>query len=178
MRLDTKFFIFVTFSFVILYYNQSFFSEYNFSDKLILFIIPLIWPGLAHGSLDLLIAKKLNIIITKSQLYFFILGYLLISLFIVLLWIIAPNLSLLMFLIVSAIHFGISDTIHKGNLFYIEIFFRGLAPISTPIYFYNEEVNFIFSKLNADETFINNLINYNDFFFIILMSLLILFLFF
>ena len=58
MRLDTKFFIFVTFSFVILYYNQSFFSEYNFSDKLILFIIPLIWPGLAHGSLDLLIAKN------------------------------------------------------------------------------------------------------------------------
>ncbi len=176
MRLDTKFFIFVTFSFVILYYNQSFFSEYNFSDKLILFIIPLIWPGLAHGSLDLLIAKKLNIITTKSQLYFFILGYLLISLFIVLLWIIAPNLSLLIFLIVSAIHFGISDTIHKGNLFYIEIFFRGLAPIATPIYFYNEEVKFIFSKLNADQIFINKLINYNDFFFIILMSLLILFL--
>ena len=178
MRLDTKLFIFVTFGFVIFYYNQSFFSENNFSDKLILFMIPLIWPGLAHGSLDVLIAKKLNIIVTKSQLYFFILGYLLISLFIVLLWIIVPNLSLAMFLIVSAIHFGISDTIHKGNLFYIEIFFRGLAPISTPIYFYNEEVNFIFSKLNADETFINNLINYNDFFFIILMSLLILFLFF
>ena len=178
MRLDTKLFIFVTFGFVIFYYNQSFISENNFSDKLILFMIPLIWPGLAHGSLDVLIAKKLNIIVTKSQLYFFILGYLLISLFIVLLWIIVPNLSLSMFLIVSAIHFGISDTIHKGNLFYIEIFFRGLAPILTPIYFYNEEVKFIFSKLNADETFINNLINYNDFFFIILMSLLILFLFF
>ena len=173
MRLDTKLFIFVTFCFVLLYYNQSF-SENNFSDKLIFFIIPLIWPGLAHGSLDLLIAKKLNIIITKSQLYFFILGYLLISLFIVLLWVIAPNLSLSMFLIVSAIHFGISDTIHKGNLFYVEIFFRGLAPIATPIYFYNEEVKLIFSKLNADEFFINNLINYNDFFFIILMSLLVL----
>ena len=77
MRLDTKFIYFLlTFSFVILYYNQSFFSEYNFSDKLILFIIPFDNFYLYHGSLDLLIAKKLNIIITKSQLYFFILGYL------------------------------------------------------------------------------------------------------
>ena len=35
-----------------------------------------------------------------------------------------------MFLIVSAIHFGISDTIHKGNLFYIEIFFRVALPLA------------------------------------------------
>ena len=178
MRLDTKIFIFVTIGFVILYYNQGFFFENNFSNKLFLFIIPLIWPGLAHGSLDVLIAKKLNIIITKNQLYFFILSYLLISLFVVLLWIIEPNLSLLIFLIVSAIHFGISDTIQKRNLFYIETSFRGFVPISTPIYFYNEEVKFIFSKLNADQTFINKLIYYNDFFFIILILLLFFFLFF
>ena len=85
MRLDTKLFIFVIFGFLIFYYNQSYFFENNFSDKLILFLVPLIWPGLAHGSLDVLIAKKLKIIITKNQLYFFILGYLSISLFIVLL---------------------------------------------------------------------------------------------
>ena len=58
MRLDTKFFIFVTFSFVILYYNQSFFLNIISQINLFFFIIPLIWPGLAHGSLDLLIAKK------------------------------------------------------------------------------------------------------------------------
>ncbi len=178
MRLDTKLFIFVIFVFLIFYYNQSYFFENNFSDKLILFLVPLIWPGLAHGSLDVLIAKKLKIIITKNQLYFFILGYLSISLFIVLLWIITPNLSLSMFLIISAVHFGISDTIQKKNFFYTEIFFRGFVPISTPIYFYNEEVKFIFSRLNADEIFINNLIIYNDIFFIILISLLIIFLFF
>ena len=176
MRLDTKLFFFVIFGFLIFYHNQSYFFE-NFSDKLILFIVPLIWPGLAHGSLDVLIAKKLKIISTKNQLYFFIIGYLLISLFIILLWIIAPNLSLAMFLIISAIHFGISDTIQKRNFFYTQIFFRGFVPISTPIYFYNEEVKFIFSKLNADEIFINNLIIYNDFFFIILISSLIIFLF-
>lgn len=30
----------------------------NYLNQVILFSLPLLWPGLAHGSLDLLMAKK------------------------------------------------------------------------------------------------------------------------
>ena len=32
----------------------------NYLNQVILFSLPLLWPGLAHGSLDLLMAKKKN----------------------------------------------------------------------------------------------------------------------
>ena len=169
MRLDTKILIIATFTFLIIYYSFGGLLKVDYSNRFILFLIPLIWPGLAHGSLDIIIAKKLNIINSKKQEFLFILTYISIASLIIFLWIVLPNLSLLSFLLVSAVHFGISDTLSKEKFSFTEMIFRGFLPISTPIYFYNQETKFIFLKLNSTEFFINYLIKFNNYLFVSLM---------
>ncbi len=169
MRLDTKILIIATFTFLIIYYSFGELLNVDYSNRFILFLIPLIWPGLAHGSLDIIIAKKLNIINSKKQEFLFILTYISIASLIIFLWIVLPNLSLLSFLLVSAVHFGISDTLSKEKFSFTEMIFRGFLPISTPIYFYNQETKFIFLKLNSTEFFINYLIKLNNYLFFSLM---------
>ena len=77
--IETRIFIFSIF---IVYVITLFFDSYldlNFKNQIILFSIPLLWPGLAHGSLDLLIAERKNIIKNFYQKIFFIFIYILIS---------------------------------------------------------------------------------------------------
>ena len=65
--IETRIFIFSIF---IVYVITLFFDSYldlNFKNQIILFSIPLLWPGLAHGSLDLLIAERKNIINNKNR---------------------------------------------------------------------------------------------------------------
>ena len=178
MRLDTKILIIATFTFLIVYYSFGGLLKVDYSNRFFLFLLPLIWPGLAHGSLDIIIAKKLNIINSKKQELLFILSYISIALFIIFLWIVLPNLSLLFFLLVSAVHFGISDTLSRKKFFFAEMIFRGFLPISTPIYFYNQETKFIFLKLNSTEFFIDYLIKFNNYLFFSLMLLAMISLFY
>ena len=55
---DTKIFITVNLFFcvVIFFFGEKIYS--NLSSQVYIFLIPLIWPGLAHGSLDILTAKE------------------------------------------------------------------------------------------------------------------------
>ena len=69
--LELKIFVFSVFFFLIFVNVFENFIYLNFYNQLIIFSIPLIWPGLAHGSLDILTAKRLNLIKSKKNLFFF-----------------------------------------------------------------------------------------------------------
>ena len=47
----------------------------NYLNQILLFSIPLLWPGLAHGSLDIAIAKKNRIIKSKLETFGFVIIY-------------------------------------------------------------------------------------------------------
>ena len=69
--LELKIFVFSVFFFFIFVNVFENFIYLNFYNQLIIFSIPLIWPGLAHGSLDILTAKRFNLIKSKKTFFFF-----------------------------------------------------------------------------------------------------------
>ena len=66
--------------------------------------------GVSHGSLDNLKGRKLFQIFGINNFFIFYLSYILISIFVIILWIIIPSISLVIFLIVASHHFGKEDT--------------------------------------------------------------------
>ena len=80
----------------------------NISPLICLFLILLI--GVSHGSLDHIKGKKLFEILKIKNISSFYLIYILITFFIIILWIFLPTFSLIIFLIVASFHFGKEDT--------------------------------------------------------------------
>ena len=78
--LELKIFVFSVFFFFIFVNVFENFIYLNFYNQLIIFSIPLIWPGLAHGSLDILTAKRFNLIKSKKT-FFFLLQFMSVYLF-------------------------------------------------------------------------------------------------
>ena len=66
--------------------------------------------GVCHGSLDNLKGRKLFQIFGINNFFIFYLSYILISISVIILWMIIPSTSLLIFLIVASHHFGKEDT--------------------------------------------------------------------
>lgn len=62
--------------------------------------------GLPHGALDPVVARRVGLWRTPAGLAVFTLGYIAVSAAVVGVWFIAPVLSLLVFLVISAAHFG------------------------------------------------------------------------
>ena len=95
--------------------------------------------GVSHGSLDNLKGKKLFQIYSIDNFFIFYLSYVSISLIIIILWIIIPSTSLIIFLIVASYHFGKEDTqflIFKNSYLNQLLFFlKGSLRILAPIYF-------------------------------------------
>ena len=56
---------FLLFMIIVTSFFDSFFYK-NFENQFIFFLLPLIWPGFAHGSLDILIAKRIGLIKKKN----------------------------------------------------------------------------------------------------------------
>ncbi len=175
---DTKIFITVNLFFcvVIFFFGEKIYS--NLSSQLYIFLIPLIWPGLAHGSLDILTAKRKKIIKSLSSLLIFLMLYLLIPILFFFSWKIFPNFIFTIFLILSLIHFGISDKLNNEKLLVInEILLRSLVIICLPITFYNEQTLQIFYFLNVSSEyceFLTEIFTYLSYF---LIPLLILYVF-
>ena len=65
--LELKIFVFSVLFFLIFVNVFENFIYLNFYNQVIIFSIPLIWPGLAHGSLDILTAKRLNLIKSSQK---------------------------------------------------------------------------------------------------------------
>ena len=115
--------------------------------------------GISHGALDNLKGKKLlKIYRLKNNLIFYF-GYVLVALSIIIIWIVIPTITLLIFLIVAAYHFGKEDSQileFKKTMFSQLVFLlKGSLVILAPLYFnFNETIN-IFEILNFDNSVLN-----------------------
>ncbi len=154
--------IFFNFSIVISAFS---FLKNNSLVMLCLFLILTI--GISHGSLDNIKGKKLLKFFNIKSMSTFYIGYSLISLLIILIWIILPKTLLSIFLIVAAYHFGKEDTefLKKKNKVYDEIlyFLKGLPVLVSPLLFHKIETILIFQSLNfniSEIIFIDNVFLY------------------
>ena len=150
--------IFFNFSIVI-----SAFSFLKNNSLLMLCLFLILTIGISHGSLDNIKGKKLLKFFNIKSMSTFYIGYSLISLLIILIWIILPKTLLSIFLIVAAYHFGKEDTefLKKKNKVYDEIlyFLKGLPVLLSPLLFHKVETILIFQSLNfniSEIIFIDN----------------------
>jgi len=114
--------------------------------------------GVCHGSLDNLKGRKLFQIFGINNFFIFYLSYILISISVIILWMIIPSTSLLIFLIVASHHFGKEDTqfliIKDSYLNQLLFLLKGSLIILAPMYFHFDDTISIFKLLLVEnETF-------------------------
>jgi beta-carotene 15,15'-dioxygenase len=107
--------------------------------------------GISHGSLDYIKGKKLLNILRINNIFFFYVSYIFIGLFIILVWIVFPATSLILFLIVASYHFGkedtdflISNNLASNHLLY---FLKGMLIVIAPLNFHFDSTIAIFKLL-------------------------------
>ena len=124
-------------------------TYFTISPLICLFLILSI--GVSHGSLDNLKGRKLFQIFRIDNFLIFYLSYILISLIVIILWVIIPSVSLMIFLIVASHHFGKEDTqfLIIENSYYNQLLFflKGSLIIFAPMYFHFDETISIFKLL-------------------------------
>ena len=125
-------------------------------------LIMILIIGVSHGSHDHIKGKRLFKILNIKQFSFFYLAYILIVISVIILWVLAPSISLLSFLIIASYHFGKEDTqflINKNSMLNLYLYlFKGFLIILAPLFFhFNETVNIFKFLLVDDETFYSTL---------------------
>ncbi|MDA7477286.1 Brp/Blh family beta-carotene 15,15'-dioxygenase [Candidatus Pelagibacter ubique] len=107
--------------------------------------------GISHGALDNQKGKTLIKLYNINNIYYFYLIYLIIAATIIAIWLLAPTLSLIIFLVVAAYHFGKEDTefliTKKSNINIILYFLKGILIIIAPLMFHFVETINIFKLL-------------------------------
>jgi len=107
--------------------------------------------GISHGALDNQKGKRLIKLYNINNIYYFYLIYLTIAATTITIWLLAPTLSLIIFLIVAAYHFGKEDTefliTKKSNINIILYFLKGILIIIAPLMFHFVETINIFKLL-------------------------------
>jgi Brp/Blh family beta-carotene 15,15'-monooxygenase len=104
--------------------------------------------GLPHGAFDSAIAAHLGYIRRPRFLIRFLLLYTLITALIVAVWLIFPVVSLIVFLLISIIHFGLGDArADYGWLRWVQVVAHGGIVVVGISQFHKSEVNIIFSYL-------------------------------
>ena len=131
-------------------------KNFSISPLICLFLILVI--GVSHGSLDHIKGKRLLKIFDIKNVLFFYVSYILIAIFIILIWVLLPAISLLLFLVVASYHFGKEDTqflTTNNNLInQLLFFFKGSLIILSPMFFhFNETVAIYKFLLIEDEAF-------------------------
>ena len=128
------------------------FNYFSISPLICLLLILTI--GVSHGSLDHVKGKKLfdNLNIKIISIFYF--SYILIAILVIIIWIIIPSISLIVFLLVASFHFGKEDTqflISKNSYFNQLLFFlKGMLIILAPMFFHLNETVAIFKFLLVD----------------------------
>ena len=135
-------------------------SYFIISPLICLFLILSI--GVSHGALDNMKGRKLFRIFGISNFFIFYFSYILISLIVIVLWIIVPTISLMIFLILASHHFGKEDTqflmSENSYLNQLLFFLKGSLIIFAPMYFHFDETISIFKSLLIDnEVFFESL---------------------
>ena len=131
-------------------------NNYIISPIICLILILII--GVSHGSLDHIKGQRLFKILNIKRFHFFYFAYILISVSVIIIWILKPSISLLLFLIIASYHFGKEDTqflINKHSILNICLyFFKGLLIVLAPLFFhFNETVNIFKFLLVENEAF-------------------------
>ena len=179
IKIETKIFLLVNVFFVIL---LSFFENMIYSDfitQIYIFIIPLLWPGLAHGSIDILTAKRKNIISSDKNNLIFLISYVIIPVFFFLIWLNFPNFTFTVFLVLSLLHFGISDKLYFDKLIsLIEISLRALIVFTLPIVFHNYETIQIVRFLYVSDEYLLTLTKFFEYLVYFIIPLMALFIYY
>jgi len=117
---------------------------------LIISLFLILTIGISHGSLDHIKGKKLIKYLGYRSISFFYLGYILVSISTIIIWLIFPKFLLFLFLIIAAFHFGKEDSefIYKKKNFELVYFLKGSLIISSPLLFHKGETLAIFETLN------------------------------
>ena len=123
----------------------------NFLSAPLCFLL-IISFGISHGALDNEKGKKLLRKFKIKNILLFYLSYIFVSLIILLFWFYFPTLTLSLFLIVAAYHFGKEDSEIMGpkkNVFLKVIYFlKGSIVILAPLFFKYNETSNLFDILN------------------------------
>ena len=127
-------------------------NYFTISPIICLFLILSI--GISHGALDNIKGRRLFKFFKFKNFFIFYLTYILISITLIILWIIMPSISLIIFLIVASYHFGKEDTqfLLIKNSYYNQLLFflKGSLIILAPMYFHFDETVSIFKLLLID----------------------------
>jgi beta-carotene 15,15'-dioxygenase len=99
------------------------------------FIISL--AGLPHGAADAWLAQRVGIISNLKDLFTFLVSYTFVAISIIFAWMISPSISLAIFLIISAWHFGDDERL---GLSLFTRFSSGVIIVSSPLILHNKEV--------------------------------------
>jgi len=134
------------------------------NNLIILCLFLILTLGISHGSLDNTKGKKLLKFFNIKSMSIFYIGYLLISLSIILIWMTFPKTLLFIFLMVAAYHFGKEDAdfLKKEKKIYDAVlyFSKGSSVIISPLLFHKIETILIFQSLTFNITgviFIENI---------------------
>ena len=130
----------------------------NFTVSPLICLLLILSIGISHGSLDNLKGKKLLKIFGINNFFIFYILYILISILVIILWIIIPSISLIIFLIVASYHFGKEDTqflvVENSYLNQFLFFVKGTLIVLAPVYFhFNETINIFKILLIDNENF-------------------------
>ena len=137
-------------------------NDFTISPLICLLLI--LSVGISHGSLDNLKGKKLFQIygINNPNIFYFL--YIFIAITIIILWVVIPILSLVVFLIIASYHFGKEDTqfLIAENSYFNQILFliKGSLVILAPMYFHFNETISIFKLLLIDNEFFYKFLNF------------------
>ena len=145
-------------SFVFFLFSNIFsliiFKFNNFSISPLICLLLILTIGVSHGSLDHVKGKKLFNILNIKKISIFYFSYILIAISVIIIWVIMPSISLIIFLLVASFHFGKEDTqflINKNSYFNQLLFFlKGLLIILAPMFFHFNETITIFKFLLVD----------------------------
>ena len=147
----THSFIFFLFSIIL---PVIIFKLNNFNIPPLICLLLILTIGVSHGSLDHVKGKKLFNILNINKISIFYFSYILIAILVIIIWIIIPFISLMIFLLVASYHFGKEDTqflINENSYLNQLLFFlKGLLIIVAPIFFHFEETITIFKLLLVD----------------------------
>ena len=126
----------------------------NDNNLIVLCLFLILTVGISHGSLDNLKGKILLRSRNIQSISIFYIGYIILSILVILFWVLFPSLLLTIFLLVASYHFGKedSDFIHKNKNNKIEIlyFFKGSSINFAPLLFHKEKTIEIFDFLNFE----------------------------
>jgi Brp/Blh family beta-carotene 15,15'-monooxygenase len=131
LRLYSVLFITLPFAFLLNFFHLEMETQLLIAS----FIISL--AGLPHGAADAWLAQRVGIIRNTKDLFTFLVSYTFVAMSIIFAWMISPSISLAIFLIISAWHFGDDERL---GLSLFTRFCSGVIIVSSPLLLHNKEV--------------------------------------